>query len=154
MEITTEDITDIFPRPLTEEETTRAGKLVEQSIELIRMAFSRRNRNLAKELEQYEWLPAAIRQAVRIMVSQAVLIGENIGQASASSTTGPQSDSITWSQGVGIHWGGVGLDDMLLDLLGLSPVGLPQGKGGQVAPFGHRYRRWPWLAEGAERPRR
>ena len=70
------------------------------------------------------------------MVSQAVLIGDNVGRASVSSTTGPQSDSVSYSQGVGIHWGGVGLDEAILDLLGLGVKGLPLGRGGRIIPFG------------------
>lgn len=152
MEIIVEDISSVFPRPLEEDEQERAEALIKQAVELIAFEFARRGRDLAEEVETTPWLQVAVLQAVRIMVSRAVLIGENVGHASASSTSGPQSDSITFSQGVGIHWGGVGMDQSILDLLGLHTGPLPRGRGGLVIPFGTR---WPVrrCAEGAERPR-
>ncbi|WP_232621822.1 Gp19/Gp15/Gp42 family protein [Corynebacterium glucuronolyticum] len=104
VEITVEDISSVFPRPLEEDEQERAEALIKQAVELIAFEFARRGRDLAEEVETTPWLQVAVLQAVRIMVSRAVLIGENVGRASASSTSGPQSDSITFSQGVGIHW--------------------------------------------------
>lgn len=145
MEVTVDDILSVFPRPLTEDEQKRAQGLIAQALELIVMEFARRGRDLTAEIATEPWRAVAVKQAVRIMVSQAVLIGDNVGRASASSTTGPQSDSVSYSQGVGIHWGGVGLDDAILDLLGLGVRAVPLGRGGRVVPFGHR-----WPAGGAE----
>ncbi|OFK66653.1 hypothetical protein HMPREF2806_09530 [Corynebacterium sp. HMSC076G08] len=151
MEVTVDDILSVFPRPLTEDEKKRAEGLIAQALELIVMEFARRGRDLTSEIEAEPWRAVAVKQAVRIMVSQAVLIGDNVGRASASSTTGPQSDSVSYSQGVGIHWGGVGLDDAILDLLGLGVRAVPLGRGGRVVPFG---RRWPvGGAEFSERGR-
>ena len=145
MEVTVDDILSVFPRPLTADERKRAEGLIAQALELIVMEFARRGRDLTSEIEAEPWRAVAVKQAGRIMVSQAVLIGDNVGRASASSTTGPQSDSVSYSQGVGIHWGGVGLDDAILDLLGLGVRAVPLGRGGRVIPFGHR-----WPADGAE----
>lgn len=145
MEITVDDVAGVFPRSLLDEERARMQNLIEQSLELIELEFARRGRDFNREVTSSRLLQLAAKQAVRAMVSQAVLIGGNVGVASASSTTGPQSDSVTYSQGVGIHWGGVGLDDAILDLLGLGARAVPLGRGGRVIPFGHR-----WPAGGAE----
>lgn len=138
--ITTNDVAGILPRTLTDDETTRMGNLIERAVELIDMEFGRRGRDLEAEIAAKPWLATAVKQAVLVMVSKAVLIGEDIGRASVSSTTGPQSDSISYSQGIGIQWGGVGIDDEILALLGLLADGMPMGRGGQVIPFGQRRR--------------
>lgn len=138
--ITTDEVAGILPRTLTDDETTRMGKLIERAVELIDMEFGRRGRDLEAEIAAKTWIATAVKQAVLVMVSKAVLIGEDIGRASVSSTTGPQSDSISYSQGIGIQWGGVGIDDEILALLGLLAGGMPRGRGGQVIPFGQRRR--------------
>ncbi|MDK8472394.1 phage Gp19/Gp15/Gp42 family protein [Corynebacterium accolens] len=148
--ITTNDVAGILPRTLTDDETTRMGKLIERAVELIYMEFGRRGRDLEAEIVAKPWLSTAVKQAVLVMVSKAVLIGEDIGRASVSSTTGPQSDSISYSQGIGIQWGGVGIDDEILALLGLLAGGMPMGRGGQVIPFGQRRRDHHHGAEFAE----
>ena len=148
--ITTDEVAGILPRTLTDDETTRMGKLIERAVELIVMEFGRRGRDLEAEIAAKPWLATAVKQAVLVMVSKAVLIGEDIGRASVSSTTGPQSDSISYSQGIGIQWGGVGIDDEILALLGLLAGGMPMGRGGQVIPFGQRRRDRHHGAEFAE----
>ena len=45
---------------------------------------------------------------------------------------------MTYSQGLRFHWGGVGIDDAILDLLGLGVGGFPCGRGGRVIPYGRR----------------
>ena len=148
--ITTDEVAGILPRALTDDETTRMGKLIERAVELIVMEFGRRGRDLEAEIAANTWIATAVKQAVLVMVSKAVLIGEDIGRASVSSTTGPQSDSISYSQGIGIQWGGVGIDDEILALLGLLAGGMPMGRGGQVIPFGQRRRDRRHGAEFAE----
>lgn len=148
--ITTNGVAGILPRTLTDDETTRMGNLIERAVELIDMEFGRRGRDLEAEIAAKPWLATAVKQAVLVMVSKAVLIGEDIGRASVSSTTGPQSDSISYSQGIGIQWGGVGIDDEILALLGLLAGGMPMGRGGQVIPFGQRRRDHHHGAEFAE----
>ena len=145
MEVSVEDVVDVFPRPLLDEERKRLAALITQAYELIELEFARRGRDFRQEVANSRLLQLAVKQAVRVMVSQAVLVGDNVGRASVSSTTGPQSDSVSYSQGVGIHWGGVGLDDAILDLLGLGVRAVPLGRGGRVIPFGHR-----WPRSGAE----
>lgn len=149
--VTVKDVAEILPRALTDEEIQRMEKLVKQSLELIEMEFARHGRIFGTEVKTSVWLPVAVKQAVRRMVGAAILVGEDVGRASASSTTGPQSDSITWSQGIPIQWGGVDIDDGILELLGLISAAMPRGRGGKVIPFGKR--RWLRGAEFAERRR-
>lgn len=148
------DIEKLFPRPLEEDEQLRAEGLIERSLELIDLEFMRRGRDLEVEMLARRDVPIAVRQAVTEMVSRAIHIGESEGRAAASSTTGPQSDSITFSQGIGIRWGGVGVDDSIRQLLGLVTGGLPRGGGGVVVPYGRTSSRGALGAEFSERRRR
>lgn len=113
------DITPLFPRPLETDEGARAAALIAAALELIEEAFLRQGRDFYKESKGNRLLELTTKRVVREMISEAIHVGENVGQQSASSTTGPQSDSVTWSQGVGIHWGGVYLTDRWLRDLGL-----------------------------------
>ena len=89
----------------------------------------------------------AARRAIREMVAAAVIIGPNAGVRSVSSTTGPQSDSITYADVGAVSFGGVSLTDQLLELLGLlggrprgnfpRPLRWPEEVVHRVAP------RWP-----------
>ena len=151
MAVTMQDIEAVFPRPLLAEEKGRAESLIEQALELVELEFARRGRSLEESIERSPWVALAVKQAVRVMVSQAVLVGDNVGQASASSTTGPQSDSITWSQGVPIHWGGVGMDAGVLRILGLGDGVVPLGRGGTIIPYGETAPRGQVRAEFSER---
>ena len=136
MLIPVSDLVSIFPRPLTEDEEKRAAGLISRALDLIEMEFIRAGRDLPSEMVSRRDTQFAVRQAVSEMVSRAILVGGDEGRASASSTTGPQSDSITWSQGVGIRWAGIGMDDSIRRLLGLVFAAMPRGKGGVVVPYG------------------
>lgn len=113
------DITSLFPRPLETDETERAEGLIDAALELIEEAFLRRGRDFYREADDSRLLQLTVKRVVRGMISEAIHVGENVGRQSASSTTGPVSDSVTWSQGVGIHWDGVYLTDKWLRDLGL-----------------------------------
>jgi len=113
------EITAIFPRALELDEIARAEALILAALDLIEEAFLRQGRAFYLEAETSRLLNLTAKRVVREMISEAIHIGDNVGRASASSTTGPQSDSVTWSQGVGIHWGGVHLNDRWLRELGL-----------------------------------
>lgn len=149
-----DDITGIFPRELLPEEEERAAKLIERSLELIELEFMRAGRDLESELYARRDVQIAVRQAVTEMVSRAVLIGANVGHASVTSTTGSESDSVTFSQGIGIHWGSVGMDAAIRKLLGLISAVLPRGGGGVVIPYGLEGSRRSGRAEFSERRRR
>lgn len=128
------DIVAVFPRPLEPEEAERAEALIEKADDRIREAFESRNRDLDAEVLSRPGLARTYRRVVHEMVNQAVLIGDNVGRASVNSTTGPQADAITWSQGVPIAWGFIELTDKQeSDLLGARNL-----------PSGQFRRRRPW----------
>lgn len=120
--ITAEEIAGALPIDLTEEQRAKLDAQIELAEEEIALAFARRGRSFQNELAASEWLEMAARRAVREMVSAAVIIGPNAGVRSVSSTTGPQSDSITYADVDAVSFGGVALTDKLLELLGLVGV--------------------------------
>lgn len=135
LEIDAEYVADRLPRELSEDEMERLGVLIDDAVELIEVAFLRAGRDFRAELETVPWLEAAARRVVLEMVSAATMVGSNAGMRSVSSTTGPQSDSVTFSDVDSVSWGGVKLTDELLKLLGLWQRG---ARGRFPQP-----RRWP-----------
>ncbi|MCG7268252.1 Gp19/Gp15/Gp42 family protein [Corynebacterium sp. ACRQJ] len=135
LEIDAEYVADRLPRELTEDEMERLGVLIDDAVELIEVAFLRAGRDFHAELETVPWLESAARRVVLEMVSAATMVGSNAGMRSVSSTTGPQSDSVTFSDVESVSWGGVKLTDELLKLLGLWQ----RGARGRFP----RPRRWP-----------
>ncbi|CAM2804341.1 Gp19/Gp15/Gp42 family protein [Corynebacterium jeikeium] len=135
LEIDAEYVADRLPRELTEDEMERLGVLIDDAVELIEVAFLRAGRDFHAELETVPWMEAAARRVVLEMVSAATMVGSNAGMRSVSSTTGPQSDSVTFSDVDSVSWGGVKLTDELLKLLGLWQ----RGARGRFP----RPRRWP-----------
>lgn len=129
------DITTLFPRRLEIDEENRAVALIGAALELIEEAFLRQGRDFHAEAKASRLLQLTVKRVVREMISEAIAVGENVGRQSASSTTGPQSDSVTWSQGVGIHWGGVYLTPQWLRDLGLAG----QSVSGHNFPRAKRY---------------
>lgn len=141
--ITVEDISAVFPRSLEPDEEHRAEGLIQAALDLIEEAFLRHGRDFHQEATDSRLMQLTVKRVVREMISEAIHVGENVGRQSASSTTGPQSDSVTWSQGVGIHWGGVYLTPQWLRDLGLmsqSPAGHSFPKAKRYAdPAAYRY---------------
>lgn len=128
-------VADRLPRELTDAETKRLQVLIDDAVELIDVAFMQAGRDFDAELVTVPWLESAARRAVLEMVSAATLVGGNAGMRSISSTTGPQSDSVTFADVDSVSWGGVRLTDDLLKLLGLWR----EGARGRFP----RPRRWP-----------
>lgn len=122
-----DDIMELFPRSLEEGERNRATALIVAADDRIREEFERQGRDLDSVAASHPWLGRAYHRVVREMVAAAILIGDNVGRASASSTTGPQSDSVTWSQGVPIAWGFIEMTDKMRADLGLFRQDLPVG---------------------------
>lgn len=133
--ITVDNISTVFPRPLEDDEETRAEGLIQAALDLIEEAFLRHGRDFYEEATDSRLLQLTVKRVVREMISKAIHVGDNVGRQSATSTTGPQSDSVTWSQGVGIHWGGVYLTDRWLRDLGL----MSQAGVGYRFPRAKRY---------------
>lgn len=135
LNIDTTYVADRLPRELTDAETKRLHVLIDDAVELIDVAFMQAGRDFDTELVTVPWLESAARRAVLEMVSAATLVGGNAGMRSISSTTGPQSDSVTFADVDSVSWGGVRLTDDLLKLLGLWR----EGARGRFP----RPRRWP-----------
>lgn len=135
LEMNAEYVAARLPRELSPVEMQRLDVLIEDAVELIELAFMRAGRDFQSEMETSPWLESAARRAVLEMVSAATLVGSHAGVRSLSSTTGPQSDSVTFSDVDSVSWGGVRLTDELLKLLGLWH----RGARGRFP----RPRRWP-----------
>lgn len=135
LNIDTTYVADRLPRELTDAEKKRLHVLIDDAVELIDVAFMQAGRDFDAELVTVPWLESAARRAVLEMVSAATLVGGNAGMRSISSTTGPQSDSVTFADVDSVSWGGVRLTDDLLKLLGLWR----EGARGRFP----RPRRWP-----------
>ncbi|HAT1445466.1 Gp19/Gp15/Gp42 family protein [Corynebacterium striatum] len=135
LEIDVEYVAARLPRELSEDEKERLAVLIDDAVELINLAFLRAGRDFQSEIETSPWLESAARRAVLEMVSAATLVGSHAGVRSLSSTTGPQSDSVTYSDVDSVSWGGVRLTNELLKLLGLWQRG---ARGRFPLP-----RRWP-----------
>lgn len=134
--VTTEEVVsrlDPQPDPST---YPRIELLIGDAEDIIRMAFLRSGRDFDTELISVPWLDPTARSVIREMVSAAVIIGPNAGVRSAASTTGPQSDSITYADVDSVSFGGVRLTGAQREALGLAAAGLPRGR------FPHP-RRWP-----------
>ena len=128
MEISVSEIESRLPRPLSEDERPRMEALIDDAVEYLEVEFQKCGRTLAGALERTPWLEAVVRRVVREMVSAAVLVGPNVGVRSASSTTGPQSDSITFADVDSVGCGGVRLTGQQRLDLGLCMPGGARGK--------------------------
>ncbi len=115
-----------FPRPLDPWETDRLATLLKDAEELIRAEFARAGRDFDAELILYAaWLPVMAKRVIRSMASAAILVGANAGVRSASSSTGPHSDSITFAHVNATDWGQVTLSADHRRELGLG-IGYPE----------------------------
>lgn len=128
MEIKVSYIEQRLPRPLSADERHRMESLIADAVEYLEVEFQKCGRSLDSALAQTPWLESVARRVIREMVSAVVLVGPNVGVRSASSTTGPQSDSITFADVDSVGWGGVRLTpEQRLDL-GLCMPGGARGK--------------------------
>lgn len=123
--ITPNDVTNSVPS-LAEEDPQNLQVWIDNAITEIEVAFARRGRDFYRELDTVKWLAPLARRVVRDMVSAVALVGPNVGMRSASSTTGPQADSVTYADVDSVSWGGVKLTPQQLLDLGLVD-GLPRG---------------------------
>lgn len=145
MEVDLDGLRARFPRPLTPEEDARLVLLAADALSMIRVAFMKQGRDFDAELRSVPWLELEAQRVVRHMVNAAVLVGGNVGVRSVSSTTGQESDSITYADVDAASWGGVRLTEDLLALLGLGRRG---ARGSFPEPL-----RWPesYRPRGGER---
>lgn len=126
LEVTADDVVAHMQTPFDDEDLPWVEQQIESAYRKIRVAFARRGRDFDRELETVPWLADAAFDVVLEMVTGAIVVGPNAGVRSLSSTTGPQSDSITFADPGRIAFSGVKLLDDMLAQLGLLR-GVPQG---------------------------
>ena len=136
MLVSFEDVNARLDMPLEEAARPRVEVLIDDAVSIVRIAFLKCGRDFDAELERVAWLADEAGRVVREMVSAAILIGPNAGVRSVSSTTGPQSDSITYADVDSVSFGGVRLTDQQRLDLGLCFPGGARGRF-PAAP------RWP-----------
>ncbi|MBB1034646.1 hypothetical protein G6031_09620 [Dietzia sp. CQ4] len=122
-----------IPRPLEEDEGARVGSLIRDAVEAIAVEFDDAGRDLLADLAADATSPVQplhykVRWAVREMVSAAVLIGENTGMRSVTSSTGAQSDAVTFSDVDAASWSGISVTDRIRQRLGLPTGVRPRGR--------------------------
>ena len=136
MLVTFKDVNARLDMPLEPAAQPRVDILIEDAETMIRTAFLKCGRDFDTAVVEVPWLADETRRVVREMVSAAILIGPNAGVRSVSSTTGPQSDSITYADVDSVSFGGVRLTDAQRLDLGLCFPGGARGRF-PAAP------RWP-----------
>lgn len=127
-QVTAQDVGDRLKLQFTGEDLVQVNLLLADAIELVSDEFARVGRDLELEADAVPWLGNAVRRVVREMVSAAITVGGNAGVRSTSSTTGPQADSVTYTDSalLAVSFGGVRLTDAQRDDLGLSSSATPR----------------------------
>ena len=132
MFVSADDVTNRLPStvlPLTTHDQERVELFLEDVQQLLVDAFAREGRNLEAEVATSAWLGNAVTRVTREMVAASVIVGPNVNVHSASSTTGPQSDSVTFRDGRGlVSFSGPRLTDELRKELGLSVAVRSRGR--------------------------
>lgn len=134
--VTVDDVVsrlDPQPDPSTHE---RIQILIEDAEKKIRTAFLKAGRNFDTALGTVAWLEGEAEDVIREMVSAAIIIGPNAGIRTVASTTGQESDTVTYADVDAVSFGGVRLTDVQREALGLPMGGMPRGRF-------PRARRWP-----------
>lgn len=141
MLVSFEDVNARLDVPLEDAARPRVEVLIDDAVSIVRIAFLKCGRDFDAELNTVPWLEVEAQRIVREMVSAAILVGPNAGVRSVSSTTGPQSDSITYADVDSVSFGGVRLTDQQRLDLGLC---FPGGARGRFP----RPVRWPEVWRG------
>ncbi|WP_309230112.1 MULTISPECIES: Gp19/Gp15/Gp42 family protein [unclassified Dietzia] len=126
--VTAEEVALRIPRPLDEDELDLLELLIADAEGEIADALAVAGRDLALDLARRPGFAGTARRVMREMVAAVVLVGGNAGQASVTSSTGAQSDSVRFADTRSSRWGQVVLTDDQRARLGLAPVGLPRGR--------------------------
>nr|DAD68523.1 MAG TPA: head to tail adaptor [Siphoviridae sp. ct3CA7] len=128
---------------LDPEEHQRLELFLQDAEDYIRNEFLKRGRDFDAELVSVPWLRFSATRVIREMVAAAIMVGGNTGVRTLTSTTGPQSDSITFAQ-VGVSgYGGVTLTDEWRIELGLGSGG-PRGRFPDPQPWPEEPARRGW----------
>lgn len=129
--VTVEDINARLAIPLNTDDArlvAQVDTLIADAEEAIDVAFMKSGRSWERELVTVPWLESESKRVIRQMVVAAITIGPNAGVRSVSSTTGQESDSITYADAIDwVTFGGVKLTDEQMRALGLFTSGRPRG---------------------------
>lgn len=143
MLVSAKDVAARMPRMLDPEEHQRLELFLQDAEDYIRNEFLKRGRDFDAELVSVPWLRFSATRVIREMVAAAIMVGGNTGVRTLTSTTGPQSDSITFAQ-VGVSgYGGVTLTDEWRIELGLGSGG-PRGSFPDPQPWPEEPARRGW----------
>ncbi|MCS5479831.1 phage Gp19/Gp15/Gp42 family protein [Corynebacterium sp. YIM 101645] len=116
-------MTDRLPEsvlPLSTHDNNRVRLFLGDAEELIRDEFDEEDRDLDAEIADIPRLGRTVIRVVREMVATSVIVGDNINVRSASSTTGPQSDSVTFADVGLVDFAGPRLTEGMRRKLGLG----------------------------------
>lgn len=130
MLVEVKDVTDRLPAaviPLSSHDNNRVRLFLGDAEDLIRDEFDEEGRDLDAEIAITPRLERTVIRVVREMVAASVIIGENANVRSASSTTGPQSDSATFAEVNLVDFSGPRVTERMRRKLGLG-VGGVSGK--------------------------
>lgn len=112
-----------FPRPLDAAEEARTAHLLILAEQEVRAEFGEAGRDLDSEIAARPWLAVRARRVITELVSVALHVGANAGLRSAQSSTGAESDAVTFA-GDGAPWVSMSLTDAHR-----AALGLPSGAG-------------------------
>lgn len=119
------DVQDVLVRlpesilPLSDHDAVRIQSFINDAEEIIADEFLRSGRDLDAETAMVPWLHRAVIRTVREMAAASLIIGPHVGLQSASSTTGPQSDSASYRDVPMVSFSGPKLTNELREDLGL-----------------------------------
>lgn len=123
--VSVDDLELRLPRPLDLTERDRAEVLLSDAEDRICEELGRHGRDLDTEVATRPGFSYTVSRIIREMVSGAIMVGANAGIKQASSTTGAETDSITFGSAQGA-WGGVWLTEDQRRDLGLPAVASPK----------------------------
>lgn len=126
--VTFEDVVSrLDPRP-PDETQGRVDLLISDAEQAIRTAFLKAGRDLDAELVTVPWMRPEVERVIREMVAAAIIIGPNAGVRTVASSTGQESDTITYADVDAVSFGGVRLTDAQRHDLALSLGAVPRGR--------------------------
>lgn len=126
--VTVQDVVErLDPRPPTET-NGRIEVLIGDAERVIRRAFLKQGADLDQKMAEVPWLQDEVEDVIREMVSAAIIIGPNAGVRSVASSTGQESDQITYADVDSVRYSGVRLTDQMKSDLGLNIGALPRGR--------------------------
>lgn len=117
--ISAEDIVARLPEG-TDASVERIDLLIDDAMDVIEIELANAGRDLYRDLETLPAFDKRVRIVLQEMVSSMVIAGGRKGIRSVSSTTGPTSDSTTYSDGAGTGWATAFLTAEMRRLLGLT----------------------------------